>query len=158
MVGQQLSTHAAASIMRKARDLLPELTAETILSKTDDELRGVGLSKQKVSYVKGMAEAIVDGIFDPDSLEALDDKTVIENITALKGFGPWSAEIYCMFSLQRPDIFPSGDLALLVALQKLKGLDEKPTPKEAQKIIEHWSPWRSVGSLFLWHYYHGIPT
>ena len=158
VVGQQLSTHAAAAIMLKVRALLPELTAQNILSKTDEALRGVGLSKQKVTYVKGMAEAIVNGSFDPDALTDLDDKTAIQTITALKGFGPWSAEIYCMFSLQRQDIFPSGDLALLIGLQKLKGLDEKPTPKQAQELIQHWSPWRSVGSLFLWHYYHGIPT
>jgi len=158
VMGQQLSTHAAAAIMAKARILLPELTAENILSKTDEELRGVGVSRQKIVYVKGMAEAIINGSFDPDALFELDDKTAVQTITALKGFGPWSAEIYLMFSLQREDVFPSGDLALLVAIQKLKGLDEKPTPKEAQKIIEHWSPWRSVGSLFLWHYYHGIPT
>jgi len=88
----------------------------------------------------------------------MDDEAAIKAIVALKGFGPWSAEIYLMFSLQRSDVFPSGDLALLVALQKLKGLDEKPTPAEAKEIIKHWSPWRSVGSLFLWHYYHGAPT
>jgi len=158
VVGQQLSTHAAAAIMKKARLLIPELTPENILLKSDEELRGVGLSKQKTIYIKGMAEAIVNGSFDPDALAKLDDKSAIQAITALKGYGPWSAEIYCMFSLQRPDIFPSGDLALLVALQKLKGLDEKPTPKAASEIIQHWSPWRSIGSLFLWHYYHGIPT
>lgn len=158
VVGQQLSTHAAAAIIGRAHELMPELNAETILSKSDEELRSIGLSKQKIAYIKGMANAIIAGEFDPDSLSELDDKTAIETITNLKGFGPWSAEIYLMFSLQRTDIFPSGDLALLVALQKLKGLDEKPTPKEAQEMIKHWSPWRSVGSLFLWHYYHGIPT
>lgn len=158
VMGQQLSTHAAAAIMAKARILLPDLTAEHIISKTDKELRGVGVSRQKIVYVKGMAEAILNGSFDPDALSKLDDKAAIERITALKGFGPWSAEIYLMFSLQRQDVFPSGDLALLIALQKLKGLDKKPTQKEAQEIIEHWSPWRSIGSLFLWHYYHGIPT
>ena len=158
VVGQLLSTHAAAAIMLRARELLPEISAQNILDKSDEELRGVGLSKQKLSYIKGMAEAILDGSFDPDTLSELDDKTAIKTITELKGFGTWSAEIYCMFSLQRQDIFPSGDLALLVAIQKLKGLDEKPTPKQAQEIIQHWSPWRSVGSLFLWHYYHGIPT
>lgn len=158
VVGQQLSTHAAAAIMLRARELLPELTAQNILNKTDEELRSVGLSKQKTVYLKGMAEAILNGNFDPDALQNLDDITAIQTITALKGFGPWSAEIYCMFSLQRQDIFPSGDLALLIALQKLKGLDKKPTPKEAQSLIQHWSPWRSVGSLFLWHYYHGAPT
>ena len=158
VVGQQLSTHAAAAIMTRARALLPELTPENILSRTDEDLRGIGLSRQKIVYVKGMAEAIIKGEFDPNNLKTLDDKTAIETITALKGFGPWSAEIYLMFSLQREDIFPSGDLALLIALQKLKGLDKKPTPKQAQDIILHWSPWRSVGSLFLWHYYHGMPT
>lgn len=158
VVGQLLSTHAAAAIMLRARELLPEITAQNILDKSDDELRSVGLSKQKLIYIKGMAQAILEGSFDPDSLAELDDKTAIQTITALKGFGTWSAEIYLMFSLQRQDIFPSGDLALLIAIQKLKGLDKKPTPKEAQIIIEHWSPWRSTGSLFLWHYYHGIPT
>ncbi|MEH6455333.1 MAG: hypothetical protein V7749_03365 [Cocleimonas sp.] len=158
VVGQQLSTHAAAAIMVRARELLPELTPENILSKNDEDLRGVGLSKQKIVYVKGMANAILNKEFDPSALQDLDDKTAIETITALKGFGPWSAEIYLMFSLQREDVFPSGDLALLIAIQKLKRIDQKPTPKEAQKIIQHWSPWRSVGSLFLWHYYHGIPT
>lgn len=158
VVGQQLSTHAAAAIMRRARELLPELNAESILAKSDEELRGVGLSKQKISYVKGLAGAIVSGSFDPETLIDLDDSAAIKTITALKGFGPWSAEIVLMFSLQREDIFPLGDLALLVALQKLKGLDKKPTPKEAQAIIQHWSPWRSAGSLFLWHYYHGAPT
>lgn len=158
VVGQQISTHAAAAIMGRARLLLPELNEQSIYSKTDDELRDIGLSKQKITYVKGMAHSILNKEFDPDALQDLDDKTAIQTITALKGFGPWSAEIYLMFSLQRQDIFPSGDLALLIGLQKLKGLDEKPTPKEAQELIKHWSPWRSVGSLFLWHYYHGAPS
>ncbi|MEB8434511.1 hypothetical protein OO007_19895 [Cocleimonas sp. KMM 6892] len=158
VVGQQLSTHAAAAIMLRARELLPEITAEKVLAVTDEQLRSIGLSKQKTTYIQGMAEAIAQGEFTPESLETMDDEEAIKAIVALKGFGPWSAEIYLMFSLQRTDIFPSGDLALLVALQKLKGLDKKPTPAEAKKIIEHWSPWRSVGSLFLWHYYHGAPT
>jgi len=158
VVGQQLSTHAAAAIIKRARDLLPELTAEKVLDLSDEQLREIGLSKQKTGYIKGMASAITQGDFAPESLETMDDEAAIKAIVALKGFGPWSAEIYLMFSLQRSDVFPSGDLALLVALQKLKGLDEKPTPAEAKEIIKHWSPWRSVGSLFLWHYYHGAPT
>ena len=158
VVGQQLSTHAAAAIMKRARDLLPELSAKKILKLSDEQLREIGLSKQKMGYIKGMASAIIQGDFTPEALETMDNEEAIKAIIALKGFGPWSAEIYLMFSLQRTDIFPSGDLALLVALQKLKGLDKKPTPAEAKKIIEHWSPWRSVGSLFLWHYYHGAPT
>ena len=96
VVGQQLSTHAAAAIMGRAEELFPELTAQNILSKTDEELRGIGLSKQKTVYVKGMAQAILNKEFDPKALQNLDDETAIKTITALKGFGPWSAEIYLM--------------------------------------------------------------
>ena len=76
----------------------------------------------------------------------------------MRGFGAWSAEIYCMFSLGRPDIFPAGDLALQIALARLKGLEVKPTPKEARALTRHWQPYRTAGALFLWHYYHGIPN
>jgi len=158
VVSQQLSTHAAAAIMGRVRNVLPELNAETVLQLQKGKLRELGLSKQKVSYIEGLSHAVIAGEFDPELLDSMDNENAIKSIVALKGFGPWSAEIYLMFSLQRTDIFPSGDLALLVALQKLKGLDQKPTPKHAQEIIMHWSPWRSVGSLFLWHYYHGAPT
>lgn len=158
VVSQQLSTHAAAAIMGRVRDFLPKLNAENVLQLKDGKLRKMGLSKQKVNYIEGLSRAILSGEFDPDALDSMDNESAIKSIVALKGFGPWSAEIYLMFSLQRTDIFPSGDLALLVALQKLKGLDDKPTPIQAREIITHWSPWRSVGSLFLWHYYHGAPT
>jgi len=158
VVSQQLSTHAASAIMGRARDLLPELNAENVLKLAEGQLRQIGLSRQKIAYVEGLSRAVLAGDFIPEELPDLDNDAVMNKIVALKGFGPWSAEIYLMFSLQRTDVFPSGDLALLVALQKLKGLDQKPTPKQAQDMIAHWSPWRSVGSLFLWHYYHGAPT
>lgn len=158
VVSQQLSTHSAAAIMGRARQLLPELNPASINNLSDGELRSIGLSRQKVDYIEGLSEAILSGRFDPKKLEQMDNKSAIEEIISLKGFGPWSAEIYLMFSLQRQDIFPSGDLALLLALQKLKGLAEKPTPRQAQSLLRHWSPWRSVGSLFLWHYYKGAPT
>jgi DNA-3-methyladenine glycosylase II len=76
----------------------------------------------------------------------------------LRGFGPWSAEIYLMFSLQRSDIFPAGDLALRIALQKLKGIDTPLNEKQSRELVALWSPYRSAGSLFLWHYYRGAPT
>ena len=91
-------------------------------------------------------------------LPVLEDQEAIKTITALRGFGVWSAEIYLMFSLQRRDIFPANDLALQVALQRLKGLDNRPKEKQVRELIRHWSPWRSAGSLFLWHYYRGAPT
>lgn len=158
VVSQQLSTHAAAAIMGRARELLPSISANSVKTLKADELRGIGLSRQKVGYIQGLCDAVLNGEFNPNNLEQMENEEAIKHIVDLKGFGPWSAEIYLMFSLQRTDIFPSGDLALLVALQKLKGLEDKPTPKQAQGIIEHWSPWRSVGSLFLWHYYHGAPA
>jgi DNA-3-methyladenine glycosylase II len=88
----------------------------------------------------------------------MDDATAIQAITALRGFGRWSAEIYLMFSLKRADIFPADDLALRVALGRLKGLEQRPTPGQARALVEHWAPWRSVGALFLWHYYRGAPA
>ena len=83
---------------------------------------------------------------------------VIEAITTLRGFGAWSAEIYLMFSLQRTDIFPAGDLAIRVALQKLKRIDNKLSENQAREMVASWAPYRSAGSLFLWHYYRGAPT
>lgn len=154
IISQQLSTHAAAAIMGRAKTLLPDLVPQTVLDLPSGALREIGLSHRKVEYAIGLSQAIISGDFNPETLDQLNDEAVKKAIISLKGFGPWSAEIYLMFSLQRQDIFPSGDLALLVALQKLKGLSDKPTPQQAQELIGHWSPWRTAGSLFLWHYYH----
>jgi len=158
IVGQQISTEAAAAIMKRVRDLLPRLDASSLLNLPQGALREAGLSMRKVEYAQGLANTILDGVLNPDDLPALGDEEAIKAITALRGFGVWSAEIYLMFSLQRGDIFPAGDLALQVALQRLKGLEARPTQKQARALIEHWSPWRSAGSLFLWHYYRGAPT
>ena len=121
-------------------------------------LRDAGLSWRKIEYAKGLAEAELAGTFSADGLAHLSDDEAIAAITQLRGFGRWSAEIYLMFSLQRPDIFPADDLALRVALGRLKGMEDKPTPKQARQLVEPWAPWRSVGSLFLWHYYRGEPV
>ena len=158
IIGQQISTSAAAAIMNRVRDLLPRLEADFLLDLPSGALREAGLSNRKVEYAEGLASAIVEGNFVPEALPAMDDEAVIQAITALRGFGVWSAEIYLMFSLQRRDIFPASDLALQVALQRLRGLEQRPDEKQARELIEHWSPWRSAGSLFLWHYYRGAPT
>ena len=158
IVGQQISTKAAAAVMQRVRDLLPRLDASSLLNLPEGALREAGLSTRKVEYAQGLANAILDGNFVPEDLQAMENKEAIRVITALRGLGVWSAEIYLMFSLQRDDIFPADDLALQVALQRLKGLTKRPTQGEARNLIEHWSPWRSAGSLFLWHYYRGAPT
>jgi DNA-3-methyladenine glycosylase II len=158
IIGQQISTHAANAIMQRVRDLLPDISATCLLELPDTALREAGISARKVEYAQGLARAIVDGDFRPEELSKMDDDRVLTAISRLRGFGTWSAQIYLMFSLQREDIFPQDDLALQVALQRLKGLEQRPTPKQALQLIQHWSPWRSAGSLFLWHYYRGAPT
>jgi DNA-3-methyladenine glycosylase II len=158
IVGQQISTGAAAAVMGRVRELLPRMQASELQKLSTDDLRAAGLSGRKVEYAFGLADAIVDGSLDTAALISLDDEQAVRAITALRGFGDWSAEIYLMFSLQRKDIFPANDLALQVALQRLKGLEQRPGEKQARALIEHWSPWRSAGSLFLWHYYRGAPT
>jgi DNA-3-methyladenine glycosylase II len=154
IVNQQLSTKAASTIMQRVRDLLVDVTPSNVLARRKATLRKAGLSERKVDYIQGLAKAIKNGQFDPDKLDSLDDTSAINAITNLHGFGEWSAEIYLMFSLGRKDIFPANDLALQAALQNLKQLDSRPTPKVARALVEHWAPWRSAGSLFLWHYYN----
>lgn len=158
IVSQQISTEAARAIMGRVNTLLPELHAMAVREVEGQALRDAGLSWRKVEYAKGLAEAELAGTFSADGLVHLSDDEVIAAITQLRGFGRWSAEIYLMFSLKRPDIFPADDLALRVALGRLKGMETKPTPKQARDMVEHWAPWRSVGSLFLWHYYRGEPV
>ena len=155
IVSQQISTEAAASIMRRVRALLPDMNAAAVLGLPAGALRDAGLSLRKVEYVEGLAQAMVEERFDPSKLESMDDQSAIKTITSLRGFGPWSAEIYLMFSLQRSDIFPAGDLALRIALQKLKGIDTPLDEKQSRELVALWSPYRSAGSLFLWHYYRG---
>lgn len=157
IVSQQLSTEAARAIMARVNTLLPELHAKAVIDIEGQALRDAGLSWRKIEYAKGLADAELAGTFSANGLEQLSDDEAIAAITQLRGFGRWSAEIYLMFSLKRADIFPADDLALRVALGRLKGMDDKPTPKQARQLVESWSPWRTVGSLFLWHYYRGEP-
>ena len=158
IVSQQISTASAAAVMRRLRAELPRLHAREILELGEEGLRAVGFSRPKIGYTLGLARAIDGGEFDVDALIEMDDDSAIESITALKGLGRWSAEIYLMFSLQRVDIFPAGHLALRVALQKLRGIEQLLSEKQARELMQDWAPYRSAGSLFLWHFYHGAPT
>ncbi len=158
IVSQQISTEAAAAIMRRVRNLLPSMQAAEVFDLPSGALRDAGLSARKVEYVEGLAQAIVEGSLDPAALTQMNDSAVIDTITSLRGFGIWSAEIYLMFSLRRCDVFPAGDLALRLALQKLKGIAEPLNENRARELVADWAPYRSAGSLFLWHYYRGAPT
>ena len=158
VVSQQISTDAARAIRQRVVALMDDVSPESLLNVDPEALRSAGMSYRKIEYARGLAEAIVDERLDLEDMRKQTNDEVIAAITALHGFGLWSAEIYLMFSLRRRDVFPAGDLALRSSLGMLKGLDEKLTPKQALELVEHWSPWRSVGSLFLWHYYRGAPT
>lgn len=158
IVSQQVSTEAAASIWQKVSDTLPKMTPKAVAGCKPELLRGAGLSGRKVEYAQGLAQAILNKEFNPDELPEMSDEEVVKQIVELRGFGSWSAEIYLMFSLQRQDVFAADDLALQIALQRLKGLNDKPSGKQARQLVEHWSPRRTAGSLFLWHYYRGAPA
>ena len=158
IISQQISTDAARAIQERVIALMDDVSAKSLLRVDPEALRSAGMSYRKIEYAISLAEAIDDGCLDLQSMRKQTDDEVISAITALRGFGCWSAEIYLMFSLRRRDVFPAGDLALRSSLGILKDLDSKLTPKQARELVAHWSPWRSVGSLFLWHYYRGAPT
>ncbi len=152
VVGQQISTKAAFSIYQRLLALYDGETPppERLLESTESELRGVGLSGRKVSYIQDLARHIIDGELELDRFDELSDEEVIEEITAVRGFGVWSAEMFLMFHLERPDVFAGGDLGLRNAIMALDGLDEPPTPEEAVKRAKVWSPHRTLASVYLW--------
>ena len=153
IVSQQLSTKAAATIFGRFVALFPggEIPhAAAIHGLTDDVLRGVDLSGQKIGYVRDLCARIADRRLLLDELEGLDDEQVVERLTSVKGFGRWTAEMFLMFRLHRPDVLPVGDLGIVTAIQRLYGLRTRPDPKRILKIGEAWRPYRSVASWYLW--------
>lgn len=157
IVSQQISKEAAAAIRGRLDALYPPGDAAAFLALGEDAVREAGLSRPKVRYAIGLAEAMVSGALDTDRLDALSDADAVKAIMALKGFGRWSAEIYCMFALRREDLFPGEDIALQEAMKRLKGLNARPDPKTARALAEAWSPHRSAMAVFLWRYYRGAP-
>ena len=157
ILGQQISTEAASSIRKRLDEVWTEKTCQSFLGLNDETLRRVGFSRRKIEYSKGIAQSIADGTLDIAQLSGMSDKDVVEQLVKLRGIGVWSAEIYSMFSLGRLDIFPADDLALQESLRILKGLKERPSAQQCRELTRHWSPWRSIGALFLWKYYRGAP-
>ena len=156
LVGQQLSVSAAAAIFNRLiagfDDQVP--SPQQIMDSQDQDLRALGLSGQKVGYIKSLSRAILEDQLNFERLSVLEDEEAIAMITAIRGFGRWSAEIYLMFAHQRADLWPADDLALQVGLMRLKGLDERPKKRKvSEPLIENWRPYRSAGALFLWHLY-----
>jgi DNA-3-methyladenine glycosylase II len=153
VTAQQVSTHAAAAIWSRLEARLGAVTPEALLAVPAEDLRTAGLSTRKVEYATGLARAVADGTLDLAGLANAEDEAVVEAITALKGFGRWSAEIYLLFALGRADAFPADDLALRLALGRLKGLEDRLATAAARELVAAWAPWRGCGAIFLWHYY-----
>jgi DNA-3-methyladenine glycosylase II len=157
IVSQQLSTKAAATIFGRFVALFPDgkiPSAAAIHMLHDDQLRAVGFSGQKVGYLRDLCTRIADQRLQLDELEALDDEQVIERLVSVKGFGRWTAEMFLMFRLHRPDVLPVGDLGIVTAIQRLYKLRKRPDAKRMLKIGEAWRPYRSVASWYLWQTLH----
>ncbi|HTY70582.1 MAG TPA: DNA-3-methyladenine glycosylase 2 family protein [Alphaproteobacteria bacterium] len=157
IVGQQVSVAAAASIWDRLTTGIAPFTPENVARRSIDELRTFGLSRQKATYISALAADLATRRLDLEVIHALDDAAAIAELMKIKGFGRWSAEVYLLFSLGRPDIFPSGDLGLAVAMQRLKRLRKRPDPKRLIKLTEAWRPHRGAAAFFLWHFLHNAP-
>ncbi|MGF7173274.1 DNA-3-methyladenine glycosylase family protein [Azospirillum doebereinerae] len=151
---QQLSTRVALVLWEKLRLRLDgAVTPETILALDDETLRACGFSRQKIGYARGLAETVADGRLDFDAIHALPDEEAIARLVALKGIGRWTAEVYLMAALDRPDIWPIGDLAIQLGVQRLKGWADKPTPAQLMAVAEPWRPHRTTAARLVWHHY-----
>jgi len=150
---QQVSLASAKACFDKLKDALPELTPQTFLSLGDEELLIIGFSRQKTRYARILAQTLVEGELDLDGLPSISDDEVFARLTALTGIGPWTANIYLLMALGRPDIWPTGDLALEVALQDLLSLEDRPRGEVFHQLGERWRPYRAVAARILWHYY-----
>jgi DNA-3-methyladenine glycosylase II len=150
---QQVSLASAEAAFARLEAAAGELTPERFLSLTDAELREIGFSRQKTGYGRELSRAILSGELDLAGLQSLDDATVRSKLMAIRGIGPWTADIYLLMALLRPDVWPSGDLALAKAVQKINGLAERPEPDALDAMARRWTPWRAVAARILWHYY-----
>jgi DNA-3-methyladenine glycosylase II len=154
---QQVSLASARAAYDKLLMHMDPLTPDGFLGLTDDQLKGFGFSRQKTSYGCQLANAILDKSLDLANLADLDDEQAKAQLMQVKGIGSWSADIYLLRALGRPDVWPSGDLALAVAVQRLRGLATRPSPKELDSESRAWRPWRAVAARILWHYYLNKP-
>jgi len=150
---QQVSLASAQAAYNKLTKAVNPLNPRTFLTVTDNELRNIGFSRQKARYCRILSEAILDGDINLDEIKEKSDDDVMKILTALKGVGPWTASIYLLMALRRPDIWPEGDRALLVSMKDSMNLTSVPDPAEALLIAESWKPWRSVAARILWHSY-----
>jgi DNA-3-methyladenine glycosylase II len=154
IVGQQVSVAAARSMWAKLEASFgspPDLGL--LLAASDEEMRAAGMSRQKAGYIRSLAALVTSGELDLDNLPD-DDEEAIALLTKIKGIGRWSAEIYLLFAEGRADVFPAGDLAVMIELGRLMGLDEKPSEKQLRELAEPWRPYRGAAAVLAWHSYN----
>jgi DNA-3-methyladenine glycosylase II len=153
IVGQQVSVAAAQSIWNKLAAALGDLTdPATVASASDETLRAAGLSRQKASYARSLAEEVTSGRLDLHNLPT-DDEEAIAALVRIKGIGRWSAEIYLLFAEGRPDIWPAGDLAVQIEIGRILGHPERPSEKLTREVAEKWRPHRGAAAILAWHHY-----
>lgn len=152
IVFQQLSTKAATTIHTRLMGYMPagRPTPSSLALVTDEELRTAGISRQKVTYLRDLCDKVRTDAVPLENIDALSDEEVINALTRIKGIGRWTAEMFLIFRLQRPDVLPVGDLGIMNAIQKAYGLRKKPTPDRMRKIGEAWRPYRSIATWYLW--------
>jgi DNA-3-methyladenine glycosylase II len=160
VIGQQLSAKAAATIYARVLDLFGGRTPKPaeLLATDPAELRGTGLSRRKISYLRDLAVHVESGELELDRRSELDDEEVIAEISAIRGFGVWSAQMFLIFCLERPDVLPTGDLGIRRAVQRAYDLDELPTPEELERIANPWRPQRTLASIYLWESLANVPV
>lgn len=159
IVGQQLSTKAARTIYLRVLDLFDGATPspEQLLAAREEDLRAAGLSGRKTEYVRDLASHVLSGELELDRLDQISDEEAIEEIVAVRGLGRWTAEMFLLLHLERPDVLSGGDLGIRKAIQIEYGLKEMPPPARVLEIGEPWRPYRSLASLYLWESLAAVP-
>jgi len=150
---QQVSLASARATYNKLLNKVSPLTPDRFLKLSDSALRTLGFSRQKTRYCRIVARAIIDGELDLSMFSVMDDSRVKKKLMSLTGIGHWTADIYLLQSLGRPDIWPSGDLALAQAVKEVYGGKKRPSTEELEFLGLKWKPWRAVAARILWHYY-----
>lgn len=158
IIDQQVSVQSGAAVWRRLEAGVGRVTAKSILAATDADLRAYGFSRAKVRYVRCLAEAVGGRRLSFKALETQDEEAVRKSLMAMPGIGAWTADIYLMFALDRPDVWPIGDVALASSAQNLLGLKNRPNPAELDRIGERWRPWRTSAAVLLWHFYKKLPA
>ena len=150
---QQVSLASARAALNKLKEKTGNITPLKLLALSDEEMKACYFSRQKLIYARHLAEAITSKKLTLKKLAALPDEDVRKELTSIKGIGNWTADVYLLFGLQRTDVFPTGDLAMMNAFREIKKLDKNIPGEESLRIAEQWKPYRSIATMMLWHYY-----